>query len=99
MARTRPMDFSDAVVSMEDTISGLSFHEMNAVYSLLKDRHGRIQIDTAADFHIGQRVSFMTKRGIRVEGAIDRINRKTIGLSNCTDGVGWRVSPSILSVV
>ena len=98
MARRRITDFSDDVMAMAPTIRGLSVHEMNAVYSLLKDRHGRIQVEAADNFHVGQSVEFTGKRGDVITGAIERINRKTIALTNCSDGIQWRVSPSILRV-
>ena len=99
MARRRETDFSDDVMSMSATIRGLSVNEMNAVYSLLKDRHGRIQIDAADNFHVGQSVEFTGKRGHVITGVIERINRKTIALTNCSDNIQWRVSPSILRLV
>lgn len=99
MARRRETDFSDNVMSMSTTIRGLSIGEMNAVYAMLTDRHGQIQVDAAGDFRIGQLVEFTGKRGLVIKGSINRINRKTIGLTNCTDGINWRVSPSILRVV
>jgi len=99
MARRRETDFSDNVMSMSATIRGLSVNEMNAVYSLLKDRHGRIQIEAGDNFHVGQSVEFTGKRGFVITGDIERINRKTIALTNCSDGISWRVSPSILRLV
>ncbi len=99
MARRRETDFSDNVMSMSATIRGLSINEMNAVYSLLKERHSRIQSDAVDNFYVGQRVEFTGKRGLVIAGDVDRINRKTVGLSNCTDGREWRVSPSILRLV
>ena len=99
MARRRNSDFSDNVMAMAPAIRDLSVDEMNAVYSLLKDRHGRIQIDASENFHVGQSVEFTGRRGNVITGIIERINRKTIALTNCSDSVSWRVSPSILRLV
>lgn len=100
MARRREMDFSDNVELLSDIIAELSVNEMNAVYSLLKARHGRIQSDSANGFRVGQLVEFDSKSGAVIRGRIDKINRKTIGVT--PDGHrfgGWRVSPSLLRLV
>ena len=94
------MDFSDNVELINDVIAELSVNEMNAVYSLLKARHSRIQSDSANAFRVGQLVEFDSKTGVVIRGRIDKINRKTIGVT--PDGRpfgGWRVSPSLLRLV
>ena len=49
-----------------------------------------------ADFRIGQRVKFTGRGGVPTIITIDRINQKTC--SGKTDsGIGWRVSPGLLS--
>jgi hypothetical protein len=48
----------------------------------------------AAVFRVGDTVYFDSKRGMRVTGKIQKINRKTIHVST-TEGT-WKVSPSLL---
>ena len=48
----------------------------------------------AAAFRVGDAVYFDSKRGMRVTGTIEKINRKTIKVATPT-GL-WSVSPSLL---
>ena len=48
----------------------------------------------AAAFRVGDVVYFDSKRGMRVSGKIQKINRKTIQVSTATGD--WKVSPSLL---
>lgn len=101
MARNREMDFSENVELLREFIAEMSVPEMSAVYTLLKDRHNRIQHESAMSFEIDQLVEFDSKHGGVIRGRIDKINRKTIGVSPEAgkSGLGWRVSPSMLRLV
>lgn len=50
-----------------------------------------------AKFHLGDRVSFRTDRGI-VEGTIVRLNKKTVTL-HTDDHNHWSVSPQVLKKI
>jgi hypothetical protein len=47
------------------------------------------------NFHIGQSVSFVSSTGQNIRGVIARHNRKSVTVVT-SDGVQWRVSPSLL---
>ena len=68
-------------------------------YDFLQRREAGKQL---ARFHRGQRVEFTSrKRGIVVQGTIERINAKTVSLKDCSDGnvFGWKVHFSLLRPV
>lgn len=51
-------------------------------------------------FARGQRVSFEGRNGKTVTGTVERVNGKTVTVMDTDDGQrGWRVSPSLLTVV
>lgn len=68
-------------------------------WDLIRLRLSRLEASTAQGFRIGQRVSFMSKRGgVRLEGTVIRINKKSISVH--TDNMGkWNVAPSLLSPI
>ncbi len=51
-------------------------------------------------FARGQRVSFEGRNGKTVTGTVERVNGKTVTVTNTDDGErGWRVNPNLLTVV
>tara|TARA_R110000824_G_scaffold44926_7_gene130354 strand:+ start:666 stop:944 length:279 start_codon:yes stop_codon:yes gene_type:complete len=71
--------------------------ELRLIQDALKARWATLTKEEASAFTVGQRVFFVSKRGERVEGTIEKINRKTIGVK-VNDWTSYRVSPSFLEV-
>lgn len=48
-----------------------------------------------AEFHLGQRVRFRGPSGQEIEGAVVRLNAKTVGILT-EEGERWNVAPALL---
>jgi hypothetical protein len=67
-------------------------------WNLIKMKFSGIEHAEALSFVVGQKVWFMSRKigGVRVEGTVIRINKKSISVH--TDSMGkWNVAPSLLS--
>lgn len=72
--------------------------ELNYLGRVLKHQHNNLQQYTAAEFSVGQKVYFDSKKyNMKVEGVITKINTKTISMKTINGG-SWKVSPSLLKV-
>lgn len=64
-----------------------------ACVSEIKSRINSECLAEAAKYKVGQTVSFMDRRGVKVTGTIKSINRKSLTLIRCSDGApDWRVA-------
>ncbi|MCA1571345.1 MAG: hypothetical protein LC798_13695 [Chloroflexi bacterium] len=89
---TNPVADAIAAVRKVGTID-----ELLAVNAALRARWNALQRRGASSFCVGDRVRFQTKAGREVVGTVERINRKTVGVSPDNPAErGWRVTPSIL---
>lgn len=77
--------------------NGKVLHE---AFDMLRKASKLLQQRAALNFYPGQYVSFQSKkRGMKVIGQIDSINRTSISLHEVENkNHKWRVSPSILSI-
>ena len=76
----------------------LDRNDLDFIIQLHKNRFGAISANEAAQFTIGDTVSF-TARGSIVEGIVERVNRKTIKVNCNRTHAKWSVSPSFLTKV
>jgi len=67
---------------------------LNEIIAEVKLRQRSLQYEIGRSFRVGDAVYFDSKRGMRVTGTIEKINRKTIKVATPT-GL-WSVSPSLL---
>ena len=67
---------------------------LNEIIAEVKLRQRTLQAEIGSTFRVGDAVYFDSKRGMRVTGTIEKINRKTIKVATPTGR--WSVSPSLL---
>lgn len=83
-----------------DLFAKMDASDANAVAELFNKitRQNRNARNNAAksQFKVGDRVTFMSKRG-RIEGSIGKINKVNIKVNS--NGTTWTVSPNLLSKV
>lgn len=73
--------------------------EINDGIKMLKQRWDRLSQGEVLQFNPGDKVEFDSRRnGQKVTGVVNRINTKSVGV-RATDGVNWKVSPSLLRKV
>jgi len=89
------MRLSDVINALE-SFSEEELKRVNAaaVAGMNRYHHERQRV-AAARFHVGDRVTFMSRRGPHVTGKITKINMVTAQL-RANDGVLWKVSTSLL---
>lgn len=89
---------------MEILIDGKNAFECNRdtlheAFEVLRKASKLLQQRAALNFYPGQYVSFQSKKGMKVIGQIDSINRTSISLHEVDNSNHkWRVSPGILSI-
>lgn len=86
-------DLNEEMYGFLDELETEQLQEMNRrICSMLKDRSIADEREAAEDFKVGDRIQFYSKKHSRtVEGTIEKKNPRTVALSNCSDGVLWRV--------
>lgn len=75
----------------------LSEEEFREASDLYREEDARRRRLAALSFRKGDRVRFETDKGVRVAGAVERINVKTVTVQ-ADDGRSWRVAPQILEI-
>ena len=89
------------MTSKDDVIGYISeidsVDEIHSLNELLNRRKRQLDQQGVHSFHIGQKVSFTGRGGVKVEGVVEKINIKTVGVN--VDGQSWRAAPNILTVV
>jgi len=78
-------------------INTASLDDYRVLVSTLKNRYNAINHKHTSILRCGQRVSFETKRGIKVEGIVTKVNRKTVKVMT-DDTQFWAVSPLLISI-
>lgn len=85
----------DELVKLQKDVQDWSVEDLRFANSVVvaEINHKRRQQahESLQKFRVGQRVKFISKYGKSVEGTIEKINRKTVSLYKCTDGIMWRV--------
>jgi hypothetical protein len=81
-----------------DAIYEMDKNEVNEVVVAVKARRSQMRTVETLKFRVGQQVSFVGSFGRTIEGTIDKINSKSIGVS-VGAGRGWRVAPSLLTII
>lgn len=74
-----------------------TFDDCQSAWDLIQQRLNRIQAIEAASFQVGQKVWFIARKrgGVRIEGTIIKINKKSISVQTPTGK--WNVAPSLLN--
>lgn len=81
--------------TVKEAIAKADSDDIKEVFRLAKIRHGQIQEFKTAEYDIGDSVHFDTKKRGRIDGIIEKVNRKTVSV-RATNGVIWSVSPGLL---
>ena len=79
----------------EETLSALNKALIDKLRELTNERTRRSMLS----FRKGMRIAFRTgkKQGrYLVVGTIERMNVKTVSLSDCSDGMSWNVPPTLI---
>tara|TARA_R100001530_G_scaffold90953_2_gene63201 strand:+ start:343 stop:618 length:276 start_codon:yes stop_codon:yes gene_type:complete len=85
------IDINDIV----DTIMQMDTDDIEHVVSAVRSRRDMLQIRAKAQFRVGDRVKFFSRRNQEdVEGTVHKINRKKIQVS--VGAVTWTVPPTML---
>jgi ribosomal protein L35AE/L33A len=79
-------------------IAKASREDMRLIQDAFKARWNTLTKEEANAFSVGQRVFFNDRQGRRIEGDIEKINRKSINV-RVGEFNSYRVSPSLLGVV
>ena len=58
----------------------------------MKDKYEERAREKRRNYKIGGNVKFHAIHGRIVSGTIERINKKTLSLEDCSDGKRWRVA-------
>jgi len=77
-------------------IAGMSGDELSEVVAAHNERRAILSRQAVRQFRAGDRVQFEGRHGRTLEGWVRKTNRKTINIET-TDGMMWRVSPSLVS--
>lgn len=72
--------------------------EIHEAFDVLRNASRLLEQRTAINFYPGQKVSFQSRRGMRVIGTILRVNRTSITIRQDDALTTWKVSPSLLRV-
>jgi hypothetical protein len=77
----------------------LTKEDCTIAFDLIKDRFKQLNAMIANAFHVGEEVSFTSRRtDTKIHGTVLKINRQTVTVK--TEGYGvWNVSPSALAKV
>ena len=78
-----------------ETIMQMEADDIEHIVSAVRNRREMLSIKAKAQFRIGDRVKFFSRRSQEeVEGTVDKINRKRIVVS--VGAVSWTVPPTML---
>lgn len=69
--------------------------ELNQVSAALRAQYNHLSHMAALSFLAGDSVYFIARRGRRLDGTVMKVNRKTVTVRT-TDGMVWKVGPSLL---
>ena len=84
-------DINDVI----DTIMQMDTDDIEHVVNAVHDRREMLSIRAKAQFRIGDRVKFFSRRNQEeVEGTVHKINRKKIQVS--VGAITWTVPPTML---
>ena len=84
------------IQEIKSGVLGLDNNELNDIVSTINYRRKELNRQVKNQFSVGDVVWFNSRKGIKVEGKITKINRKNIVVSQDDKYVSWNVSPSLL---
>lgn len=91
---------SNDIKALHILIGSASQEDLRIIAEIYNDRNRLLReqkaVQEKARFYRGQKVTFRGKYGETIQGVIERMNAKTIGVL-AENGVHWRVSPSLLN--
>lgn len=77
-------------------LDDLTRDELIKLNKRIVSRIKELDAESTTSFSLGDKVSFRTKKGKVVRGTVDKVNRKTIDVTDSTSMMKWRVSASML---
>ncbi len=84
---------------LELLIKEMSYYELTVLNQLVVERirllHKAGTLMSMSQFHVGDRVSWYGKEGVKHTGVIIRLNQKTVSVKTSDEGY-WNVSPQFL---
>jgi len=93
---------NETINRLHKMIEDLPLEELHALNRLLVHRiklfHKAGKFVALSKFAVGENVSFFSKLGEPIVGAIIRLNQKTVSIID-SDGTQWNVSPELLRKV
>jgi hypothetical protein len=92
------MEKADLVVIAREMGKIQTRDEVSQVIAMIRQVQSNMSTKVAMTFMVGEKVSFDSKYGTKVEGTITKINSKTIKLTSTTNQ-RWTVSPALLKKI
>lgn len=77
-------------------LMGLSKEDVSEAFDLLRARSRVLDAQSTAEFHVGQPVWFVGRRGMKHNGKVKGINRSTITVETEHTGT-WRIPAGSLN--
>jgi hypothetical protein len=78
----------------------MTYKEVESLYHrVITEFRARRQLEDSRAmmaFSNGDKVEFDGRRGRLITGTVERVNQKTVSVTNCSDGRSWRVPGSLL---
>lgn len=74
----------------------LDSSEIRECYDLLRAQQDRLTREATECFFIGDEVFFQSRKGMKVYGTVEKVNRKTIIVKEEDSFRTWRVSANLL---
>lgn len=89
--------------TIQEILDDIALLPLDQQREIMQTLNLQIQHRARRALHVGQRVAFMTRNGVRIEGRVAQINRKTVHVMSTTDRYGqkvpheikWHVSPQL----
>lgn len=81
-------------------VMGMTMTDLDNLATLIHARRHQLNANAAVTFNVGERVSFVGKRGRLETGTIKRLMRGgKVEIGDCSDGCVWRYPAAMLSRV
>lgn len=92
--------YDDKTKQLIEAIGQLNEEELKIVKNACKDRQDELAMKIARELRLGDTVQFKGKYNRTVIGIVDKINRKSIGITEKDNVLAkWRVHPSFVTKV
>lgn|SRR5574343_148531 len=81
-------------------VGGFNREQINEAWELLRARSKQIKMIAAGSFYVGEKVAFKTKKGIRFEGTVEKVNPVSISIKTYSPyETSYKVSPGLVEKV